>query len=102
MNEKKFKDLTKIDFKEFGDSLRYVLKDISSNPDFKKPKFFDKIKENSFFKEISKLGKKLELMPGDLAKISSWGINNSGNSSNSFPILIDSGLTKDIYNAFYD
>lgn len=90
-----FKKMTGLDFHDFGDMISYGLRHVSdSSKD--KPSSFDKISKSSFYKEMLRIGKKFKLMPGDLIRISSWGTKNN------CPILIDAGLTKDVYDSFYE
>lgn len=96
ISSKKFEKLTNFNFEEFGDSLRYGLKNISENKNIEKPNNFDKISKSKIYKEIVELGKKFKLMPGDLTRISSWGIKNNK------PVLADIGLTKNIFEEFYE
>ena len=48
------------------------------------------------FKEIGKRAKKFALLPGDLSRLSSW------RSLNGKPIISDAGLTRKIYDEFYE
>jgi hypothetical protein len=96
ITEKEFEELTDIDFNDFGDCIKYQLRKISSDADMKKPKSFDDIKTKEIFLEISKIGKVNDLMPGDLARISSYG-QLSGH-----PVLLDIGLTKKIFENLYE
>ena len=91
-----FKEMTGIDFNDFGDSISYGLKNVSDSPDKKKPDSFNEVSKSEIYKEMDKIGKKFKLMPGDLSRISSWGIKDD------HPVLIDAGLTKDIYEDFYE
>lgn len=91
---KDFKKMTNIDFDDFGDCIRYALKKIDSSNN--KPENFEEVSKSDIFKEIKKIGEKFKLMPGDIARISSWGKKNNS------PVLIDAGLTKDIYEEFYE
>lgn len=93
---KDFKNMTDIDFEEFGNALRFSLKKISGNTDMEKPKNYDEISKLPIFKEISEIGKRLDLMPGDLARISSFG------KKDGHPVLIDVGLTSAIFTKFYE
>ena len=93
---REFKEMTGLDFNEFGDSIRYGLKDVSGNTDKEKPKSFDKVSKSDIYKELYRIGEKFKLMPGDLARISSWGTKDGR------PILIDAGLTQDVYADFYE
>ena len=92
---KEFEKMTGVDFDDFGEALRYGLKSVSDN-DAKKPKNFSEIEKLDMYKDLIKLGKEFELMPGDMARISSWG------KIDDHPLLLDAGLTKDIYDEFYD
>ena len=96
ITEKKFEEMTDLDFKDFDEAIRYGLRDVSKNKDKKKPKNFDKVSASDIYKEIKSIGEKFKLMPGDLAKISSWG------SKDDQPILIDSGLTKEVFEEYYE
>jgi hypothetical protein len=96
ITEKQFKKMTGLDFGNYGDAIRYALRDISSNKDIEKPDDYEEIETNDFFKGIVEIGKKNDLMPGDLARISSIGIKDG------HPVLIDAGLTKKIFKEFYE
>lgn len=91
-----FKEMTGLDFNDFGDSISYGLKTISGNSDKNKPESFGEVSKSEIYKEMEKIGKKFKLMPGDLSRISSWGTKDGQ------PILIDAGLTKNIYEDFYE
>lgn len=96
ITEKEFEKMTDIKFSDFGESIRYGLKSVSGNKDKEKPKNFDKVSKSEIYKEMKKIGEKFDLMPGDLAKISSWG------KKNNYPVLIDAGLTKEVFSEFYE
>lgn len=95
ITEKQFKKMTDLDFDEFGDCVRYALRNISSSS-IEKPESYDDISKTEIFKEIVEIGKKNNLMPGDLARISSFG------QKDGHPVLIDAGLTKKIFEEFYE
>lgn len=96
ITEKDFEEMTGMDFKSFGESVDYGLKNISKSSDKKKPKNYDDIVKSEIYKELKRLGDKFKLMPGDLSRISSWGTKD-GN-----PILIDAGLTQKVFEDFYE
>jgi hypothetical protein len=96
ITEKDWKEMTGIDFDDFDDAISYGLKNVSDNSEMSKPKNFDDVKDSEIYKEIVKISKETELMPGDIGRISSWG-SKDGN-----PVLIDAGLTKNVYEEFYD
>lgn len=93
---KEFEKMTDLNFDDFGEAIRYGLKQVSGNTDKGKPKHFDEIAKSEIYKELKKIGDKFKLMPGDLARISSWGTKDGR------PVLIDAGLTKDIFSKFYE
>lgn len=96
ITEKEFEDMTGLKFDDFGDSLRFGLKNVSNNKDTEKPDNFDKVTKSDIYKEIQSIGDKFKLLPGDIARISSWGTKDGR------PVLIDAGLTRDIYDEFYE
>lgn len=96
ISHKEFKKMTDLDFEEFGQCIRYGLRNVSGNIDKKKPKEFEEISKSDIYKELHEIGNKFYLMPGDLAKISSWG------SKDKHPVLIDAGLTKEVFEDFYE
>lgn len=95
VTEKEFEELSDMDFEEFGEALSYGLKDVSGSS-AEKPKHFDEISKSEMYKDLVECGKKNKLMAGDLARISSWG------QVDGHPTLLDAGLTKEIYDEFYE
>lgn len=96
ITEKDFKEMTGIKFDDFGDAIRYGLKSVSDNSDLEKPSAFEEISKADIYKELKDIGEKFKLLPGDIARISSWGQKEGR------PILIDSGLTRDIFDEYYE
>lgn len=92
---KQFKDMTDIDFDDFGDAVRWALKSVSSNSS-SKPDNFKDIEKMDIYKEMKRIGKKFKLLPGDLARISSWGTKDGR------PVLIDAGLTRKVFDEYYE
>lgn len=91
-----FKKMTGLEFNDFGDAIRYGLKDVSGNSDQEKPKNFEEVAKSDIYREVRDIGEKCKLMPGDIARISSWGTKEG------HPVLIDTGLTKDVFADFYE
>lgn len=91
-----FKEMTGLEFNDFGDAIRYGLKNVSENTDLTKPKNFDEVSKSEIYKEMKRVGERFKLMPGDLARISSWGTKDG------HPILIDAGLTSEVFADFYE
>jgi hypothetical protein len=96
ITEKEFEEMTHLKFEDFGNAIRYGLKNVSGNTDKEKPENFDKVAKSDIYKELRDVGEKFKLMPGDLARISSWGTKDGR------PVLIDAGLTKDVFADFYE
>lgn len=96
ITEKEFEEITGINFKDFGNALSYGLKSVSENSEVEKPKHFNEISESEMYKELIKLGKEFDLMPGDMERISSWCKDSEGVK------LVDVGLTKKIFEDFYE
>lgn len=95
VTEKEFEELTDLNFKDFGEALDYGLKSVSESS-AKKPKNFEEISKTEMYKTLVDCGKEYDLMPGDLSRISSWG------QVDGHPTLLDSGLTREIYDEFYE
>jgi hypothetical protein len=96
VTEKEFEEMTGLKFNDFGEAIRYGLKDVSGNSDKKKPDNFQEVEKSDIYKEMKSIGEKFKLMPGDLARISSWGEKDGK------PVLIDAGLTQGVYEDFYE
>jgi len=95
ITEKEFEKYAGFPFEDFGQALEYGLRSVSDNTE-KKPKDFDKISKTEMYKNLVECGKKHDLLPGDLSRISSWG--KMGDK----PIVLDAGLTSEIYDEFYN
>lgn len=91
-----FEEMTGLNFDDFGEAIRYGLKNVSGNSDMGKPENFAKVEKSEIYKEVKDVGEKFKLMPGDLARISSWGTKDGK------PVLIDAGLTADVFADFYE
>lgn len=96
ITEKQFQEITGINFKDFGNAMRFGLKNVSQQSNQTIPKNFNKIKNKEIYQTMRNIAKKYDLMPGDLAKISSWGLKNKS------PALIDAGLTKKVFELHYN
>jgi hypothetical protein len=93
---KEFEEMTGIPFGDFDEAIRFGLKGVSENTDITKPKNFDKVSKSEIYKEMKRVGESFKLMPGDLARISSWGTKDGR------PVLIDAGLTAQVFADFYE
>jgi len=93
---KQFEEMTGIPFSDFDEAIRFGLKNVSDNKDLTKPKNFDRVSDSEVYKEMKRVGERFKLMPGDIARISSWGTKDDR------PILIDAGLTAQVFADFYE
>jgi|SRR5208283_3621579 len=96
INEKEFAEMTGLDFEDFDEAISYGLQNVSGNTGKEKPENFDEVSKSDIYKELKDIGQKFKLMPGDLGRISSWGVKDGK------PVLIDAGLTKDVFSDFYE
>jgi hypothetical protein len=96
ITEKEFNEMTGLKFDDFGEAIRFGLREVSGNSNKEKPEHFGEVSKTDIYKEIQDLGASCSIMPGDIARISSWGTKDS------HPVLIDSGLTKKIFEDFYE
>ena len=96
ITEAQFKKITGVSFKDFDESVDYGLKNVSGSKDKEKPEKFEEIEKTKIYKEIKEISNKLKLMPGDIGRLSSWCIKND------IPVLIDTGLTRKIFDDFYE
>lgn len=94
ITEKEFEKMVGVPFKEFGEAISYGLQSISGNS-HDKPKGLAEVEKTEIYKELVRLGKEFKLLGGDIARISSWGVCDG------VPVLLDAGLTKEIFDEFY-
>jgi hypothetical protein len=88
----KFKQLTGIDFKLFGE---YIMFKLSNKPISQIPEYLKILKDNEFIEDVLELMVNFNMPPGDITRISSWG------EVNGKAVLTDYGLTQDIYSTYY-
>lgn len=96
ISKEEFQKLFGFDFEDFRASLKFALKNLTkkkvATPD---KKLFSKISVKPFFKGLVQIANDLKLVPGDLLKISSYGKKSDR------IVLIDYGLSRDIYDKYY-
>lgn len=98
ISHQKFRQITGYGFPELYNALIYVLNDRGKkNSTNAERKAYENLKTDSWFRGLSKMMLACKLEPGDLAKPSSWGIDQKGNV-----VLIDYGLASNVWNKFYD
>lgn len=95
ITEKQFEKLTDISFDDFGEAIKYGLRELSSSKRTE-PDNFEEVSKSDIYKELVEVSKKFKIMPGDISRISSWGMKDN------HPVLIDAGCTKDVFEEFYE
>lgn len=95
INKEIFKAKTNMDFDKYGDCLKYWKNHYMKGKDKPEPEEFVFYKENSFFQEMTNIIGTMNLGVGDLKRLSSYG-EVDGNI-----VVIDFGLTTDIWDEFY-
>lgn len=95
INEEQFQKYTGFSFYNFSKAIDYAL-NIVSDSHHEKPRDLEKVKNSDIYKDIVSVGKLFNIMPGDMIRISSY------RQKDKKPILVDFGLTKDIYYKYYD
>lgn len=93
LTEKRFKEMVGFTFDEFTDALFYKF---NNESDMKRPKKYEEIVEHPLYKCLLEMmvGSD-DLQLGDVMRISSWG------EVNDKPLLIDIGLSREIYKEHY-
>jgi hypothetical protein len=96
-----FKQVTGLDFKEYGECLRYYEQEQTSRGRIRmsKPDSYDDMWENEFGSDIFNLVGSYDIPVGDLTKLSTYGVvKGEGNPK---VVMIDYGLNKEVYDGFY-
>lgn len=94
LNSDKFESLTNFKMSEIHTYLKYTKDKLRYNIALESDKE-QYIKENEIIFNLTKLVEEYNLSVGDMIRLSSWGeIDNS-------PVLIDFGLTSEIYKKYY-
>jgi len=94
IKEKYFENISKINFKDFSEALK-LNKKLDDGKIQEIPEKYKDVLENDFYQDVYNLMTNFDFSPGDLGRISSWG------SLKNKLVLIDSGLTEDIYKNHY-
>ncbi len=93
ITKKRFEEIVGAEFDNFCDALFYKFNNESD--DFVKPDNYEEICSNELFCSVSQLVFDNDLQVGDLAKIDSWG------ESEDRAVLVDFGLTRDVWDEYY-
>lgn len=88
---KEFYEITGMKFKKYGEALHYQF---VSNTDYERPS--EEIWDNEDYNRFSELVGNYDLSVGDMSKISSYGVDQTGDV-----VLTDYGLTKDVFTTYY-
>lgn len=95
---KEFKECTGYTFKYFCNCLEYYYYGRHRNPYYHpaEPEGYDETWEDDFIRSFYEYIGDFDVPVGDLTRISSYGKNHEGEI-----VLVDTGLTQDVYNDFY-
>jgi hypothetical protein len=93
ITKEEFKKYVGFGFDAFVNCLKYAF---NNESDRKRPKDYDKIKHNELFSCLARLVIDNELLTGDLAKPSSYGLLNGK------VVARDLGFSREIFKRFYD
>lgn len=96
---KEFEELTGFSLEDFGRAISWGLRNVADDDnDDEKPEGLEKVFKSDLYKELVKVGKEFDLMPGDMERISSWVVSKDGK----YPLIVDAGLTREIFDKYYD
>jgi hypothetical protein len=102
MKKSDFKKLTGFKFDDWTNTLLQRTRELQGDRGgifFAAPENYDEILEDELFNNIISFIMDYDIVPGDFARISSWGIVNR--EGHEVPVLIDYGISKSIYNDYY-
>lgn len=95
MDEGQFQQLTHVSWKTFTSALLAAFPDKASKVLDQNKQDLQSLGQSSWFKRLLNVVKACKYEPGDIAKLDSWGIVNGR------PVIIDSGFTEAVHQAFY-
>jgi hypothetical protein len=98
-----FKDIVGYDFLDYSDSLHHLNYIHFVKPGVKnapKPVLYDVMWENDFINRMFDYVVNYEVPVGDLTRLSTYGLVNDGKQDSI--VLIDYGLTNEVYTSYYD
>jgi hypothetical protein len=94
VSKESFKKMTGLGFDSFMNALFYKFNNDSDK--WSRPKNYEEIKKHPLFKCMVELTADCDLQIGDIDKPSSWG------ELDGRPVLRDYGLTREVWDKFYD
>jgi hypothetical protein len=104
VSPKLFQQITGMDFQNYSHALRYYDDQHNGGKhrmiSMSKPDNYDDLWENEFCSEVFNLMGSYDLPVGDLCKLSTYGVVNRNGQD--VIVMIDYGLTKDVYDTYYN
>lgn len=96
-----WKRLTGWSFEDWMSVLHNKMNDIKGRRGFRfnVPEDFEEIEESELFDDVLRLLMDFNMPPGDIRRVSSWGIVNRDGKPT--PVLVDYGLTDDVLKDYY-
>ena len=102
VTKKSFQEVTGLNFDEYCDSLRYYHGQVTNRRNMytpSKPESYDNMWENEYGYGMLNLVGSYDLPVGDLCRLSTYGVVNR--NGHNVIVMIDYGLTKDLYDSYY-
>jgi hypothetical protein len=99
LNFRRFKELTGVDFRAYSNMILYEKERITSRSSRLKipqPENYDELIENEFIFDVVDYMASYDIPAGDLTRMSTYGEN-----SDSEVVIIDYGLTQEVYDDYY-
>jgi hypothetical protein len=93
---KRFEELTKISWENFAKALVYELIGRREGKPIPKPDNMDQLWDDEFFSSVVDMAVNYDMPVGDLTRLGSYG------ELDGKPVVIDTGLTKDVLNQYYN
>jgi hypothetical protein len=94
---KRFEELTKIPWETYIQALRYELEGRrDGNKHIQRPSGMEELYEHEFFYQVTDMAVNYDMPSGDLLRLSSYA------EIDGKPVLMDSGLTKEVYKEHYE
>jgi len=94
-SEKRFEELTKISWENYVKALLYELLGRREGRNVQKPDNMEQLWEDPFFSSVVDMAVNYDMPVGDLTRLCSYG------EINGKPVVMDSGLTKEVYKDHY-
>ena len=98
VSKRELESLLGTDIETLYDGLMSLLDQVNNSEEQYDPdlKAYKKLRRSSWLRGLMDMIENCDLEPGDVAKVSSWGVRKNGK-----PILIDYGLGSEVFDKHY-